>query len=138
VKRLLVMAALAVSVVALPAATAVSATAATAHASAAAAASVPAATGYNRCPKWHLCFFNGFNGTGKYCVYTTPDRTDAVTGCGFLQLGWKVRSTWNRHLYVEQFYLWRNFGHPQDFDLAGDRGGYAGGCCLIRSFARVS
>jgi len=55
-----------------------------------------------------------------------------------LQLGWKVRSTWNRHLYVEQFYLWRNFGHPQDFDLAGARGGFAGGCCLIRSFARVS
>ena len=109
-KRLLALAALAVSVAALPAATAGPATAATAHAFAAAAASVPAATGYNRCPKWRLCVFNLTNGQGAYCVYQRGTRSNAVPGCGFEQKHWLVRSVWDRHLYPENLYALPGFG----------------------------
>jgi len=120
VKRLLALAALAVSVVALPAATAVSASAATAHGSAtAAAAAAPAATGYNRCPAARLCIFNGAGGKGEYCVYQRATRANAITGCGFRQKGWLVRSIWDRHSYAENLYAFINFQTSQGAIGAG-------------------
>src|SRR5436309_7104367 len=129
-KRLLAAAALAVSVIGLTVMLTVTANAATTLSSA------PAATGYARCPAAYLCIFNGANGTGEYCTYSAASRADAVTGCGFEQKGWLVRSVWNRHSYTEQFYKYRNFSGPSGYALAGDRGN-ASGCCQIRSFAKV-
>lgn len=134
VKRILASAVLGAGVIMTSAIPAVAANAATVPGQSASAPA--AATGYDRCPANHLCIFNGENGTGDYCTYSEASTADSVTGCNFLQLGWEVRSVWNRHSYIEQFYMWKNYSHPINYANPNDRGN-APGTYQIRSFAQA-
>jgi Peptidase inhibitor family I36 len=126
-----------VALTAVTMAPAVPAYAATVARSGPATVTAPAATGYARCPSHHLCVFNGFNGTGAYCAYVRPARANAVQGCRFEELGWKARSVWNRHVYDEALFRYRNYSSLVVFLFNGQAGNISG-TYQVRSFGEAT
>lgn len=87
------------------------------------AEAAPAAYG---CTAGYFCIFNGSNGTGDQCQWAEQDNPNTHSDCSWLQLGWLVRSVYNRHNYQVQYYLEPNYNSRVGSTVAGGKGNLTG------------